>query len=86
MNIETKIEEMKTTFPEIVRKVSDNWYDYYRGVSDGQNIFEMSLHECGISGLDNEELYGEDDALPQGCKEWEELYFDLFDIYEREVA
>ena len=85
MNIETKVEEIKTTFPEIVRKVSDNWNDYYRGVSDGQNIFEMSLMETDLWNLDDEELYGEDDILPQGCAEWEVLYFELFDIYKKEI-
>ncbi|MGY8993739.1 MAG: hypothetical protein ACKVK8_06265, partial [Rhodospirillales bacterium] len=39
-----------------------------------------------VLASDYKELYGEDDALPFGCEEWKVLYFEMFDIYEKEVA
>ena len=73
MNINDAVMEMKSNFVGSIMKIENNWYDYYKDVSDGQNAFEMALHDIGYF-----KLYTE--LVEEGIDE--EVKDDLFDLFE----
>ena len=74
MNINTAVEIMLDNFVESINKINDNWNDYYKGVSDGQNVFEMALQDVGYFTL-YPKL--EEDGIDEEVKD------KLFDIYKK---